>query len=100
MCTVLLLPGANPTAVNKYIIYQKIGFTLSPLRPQRERQRERDQYHQRNSQNAVSGCGLVKVKKCPCLESIVERPTHSLVNAVRYPTEVPTATYKRVYAYK
>ena len=43
---------------------------------------------------------VVTNKKCPCLESIAERPTHSLVNALRYPTEVPIETYKRVYAYR
>jgi len=43
---------------------------------------------------------VVTDKKCPCLESIADRPTHSLVNALRYPTEVPIVTYQRVYAYR
>jgi len=78
------------------ISYQKIGFTLSPLRPHRERQT-----------TIINGTAktpcldvVVTDKKCLCLESIAERPTHSLVNALRYPTEVPIETYKRVYAYR
>jgi len=32
MCTVLLPPGVNPIAVNKYIIYHIIGFELMIIR--------------------------------------------------------------------
>ena len=81
--------------VSTQLQFTNISYHIKRLasRSVRCAHRERDHYYQPGSQNVV-----VTDKKCACLESIAERPTHCLVNALRYPVEVPIETYKYVYA--
>jgi len=55
-----------------------------------ERERERETTIINGTAKTPGLDVVVTDKKCPCLESTAERPTHSLISALRYPAAVPT----------